>query len=282
MDGSTERRDRIIDATMRLLADRPFEEVTVRAIAAEADVSLAALHAEFPTRGHIIAAFSRRIDDEVLAADTSDMADEAPRDRLFDVLMSRLDALRPYRAGIRSLGRAAQRDPALALALNAIAAESMGWMLAAARISAPGWRGRLAVQGLTVAFARVLRVFVTDDDPGLPRTMAKLDGELKEAERNHARFARVFGRAVRQDGAAPLAEPAAAAPDEPPSAPPAAPTRTPPTADAMPPSSAAPAAGQPGAALAAAEGSTPVAGSEAGAARPPRRRASPRRSDKAG
>lgn len=194
----SETGDRIIDATMRLLSDRPFEEVTLSAIADEAGVSLATLAAHFPTRGHILDAFARRIDREVLARDFSDMADQKGRDRLFDVLMSRLDSLAPYRAALKSLMMAVRRDPALALGLNAIAVRSAVWMMAAAGMAPTGWRGRLVSQGLAVSFARVLRTFVDEDDPGLPRTMAALDRELREAEERHRRFVRFFGEAVRE------------------------------------------------------------------------------------
>lgn len=194
----SETGDRIIDATMRLLADHPFEAVTLQAIADEAGVGLAVLAAHFPTRGHILDAFARRIDAEVLSRDVSDMADETARDRLFDVLMARLDALSPYKAALKSLMRAVRRDPALAVGLNAIAVRSATWMLAAAGIAPTGWRGRLVTQGLAVSFARVLRVFVNEDDPGLPRTMAALDKELREAEDRYRRFSRFLGDGVRE------------------------------------------------------------------------------------
>ncbi|MEM8853713.1 MAG: TetR/AcrR family transcriptional regulator [Pseudomonadota bacterium] len=197
-------RDQIIDATFDLLADRPFHEVTTVAIARHAGISLAVLAAHFPTRGHIIDAFARRIDQEVLAVDTSDMADEAPRERLFDVLMRRIDALSPYRAALASLMRAARRDLAVAAYFNGIEVRSQSWMLAAAEIDATGWRGRLAIQGLAVAFARVLRTFVKEDDPGMPRTMAALDKALRELESQHARFARVFGDAIHAGRAEPM------------------------------------------------------------------------------
>ena len=217
--------DTIIDATMALVAERPFADVTVVDIARAAGVSLAELNAHFSTRHAILAAFSRRIDGIVLAADMSDMADESPRDRLFDVLMTRLDALRPYRAALQSLLRSARRDPELALSLNAAALRSQAWMLAAAGVTPKGWRGRLAVQSLVAAFAKVLRTFLAEDDVGLPRTMASLDQELKTLEARHDRLARFFGGALRterqaEEAATPFASAAAPAPPEPEPAPP--------------------------------------------------------------
>ena len=111
------------------------------------------------------------------------MTDESPRERLFDVLMRRLEALAPYKQAVRSLMCSARRNPGLALALNAMAVRSQRWMLEAAGIGASGPRGALRAQGAALTFARVLAVWFDDDEPGLDRTMAALDRGLASAER---------------------------------------------------------------------------------------------------
>jgi hypothetical protein len=119
----------------------------------------------------------------VLAEGDADMADEPPRERLFDVLMRRLEALAPHRAAIRSLMRSARRHPSLALAFNGLAVKSQRWMLTAANIDAAGPRGIVRAQGLALLFAGVLRTFVADEDEGLARTMAALDRALSRGQR---------------------------------------------------------------------------------------------------
>jgi AcrR family transcriptional regulator len=184
-------RNRIVDALMALAAERPWEEVTLAALAERAGVSLSALRAAYDGRLAILADFVRRIDEKVLAGIDPDVAEEAPRERLFDVLFSRFEALGPYKPAIRNLRTAARRDPALALALNGIVVPSMGWMLAAAGIPATGGRGLIRAQGLAFAWARASRVWVEDADPGLARTMAALDRELRRAERTAMRLDRL-------------------------------------------------------------------------------------------
>jgi hypothetical protein len=56
-------------------------------------------------------------------------------------------------------------------------------MMTAAEIGANGPKGVVRAQGLSLLFARVLCVWVKDDDPGLARTMAALDRELARGER---------------------------------------------------------------------------------------------------
>jgi AcrR family transcriptional regulator len=175
-------RARIIDAFMALLTEKPFEEIGLGEIASRAEASLGELRNNFGSSFAILAAKVKEIDCAVLAAGDDDMADEPPRERLFDVLMRRLDALEPHKAAIRSLSGSAMRNPALALALNRMAVRSQQWMLAAAGISAAGTRGLVRAQGLAVLFAPVLRTWIGDDDPGHARTMAALDRALARGE----------------------------------------------------------------------------------------------------
>jgi AcrR family transcriptional regulator len=176
-------RDKIIAALLTLLAEHPFERIGMAEIATEAGVTLEALRGEFNSTLAILAAHIKAVDRAVLAADFSDMAEEPPRERLFDVLMRRLEIMAPHREAVRSLLRSARRNPPLALAFNAAAVRSQQWMLTAAGIGASGPRGILRAQGLALLFSTVLRTWVRDDDAGLARTMAALDRALGRGQR---------------------------------------------------------------------------------------------------
>ena len=57
-------------------------------------------------------------------------------------------------------------------------------MLEAAGIEVEdGAAGAIKLQGLALAWARIVGVWLEDDDPGLSRTMAELDRELTRGER---------------------------------------------------------------------------------------------------
>ena len=176
-------RDRIIDAFMALLAEKPVEQIGLAEIAKGARVSLSDLRGAFDSPLAILAAYVKQIDRAVLAGDDADMAEEPPRERLFDVLMRRIELLAPHKAAVRSLMRSAVRNPGLALALQGLGLRSQQWMLTAADIGAAGPRGFLRAQGLALLFASVLRTWVDDDDPGLARTMAALDRALARGQR---------------------------------------------------------------------------------------------------
>jgi AcrR family transcriptional regulator len=176
-------RDKIIAAFLGLLAEKRIEQIGLAEIAETAGVTLAQLRGEFPSALAILAAHIKAIDRAVLAEDFSDMDEEPPRERLFDVLMRRLELLMPHREAIRSLVRSATRNPPLAVALNGLAVRSQQWMLTAAGISASGPGGTVRAQGLALLFASVLRTWINDDDQGLARTMAALDRALARGQR---------------------------------------------------------------------------------------------------
>jgi AcrR family transcriptional regulator len=176
-------REKIVAALLALLAEQPIEKVGLADIATRAGVTLATLRGEFGSKIAILAAWLKDIDRNVLAGGDADVAEEPARERLFDMLMRRLEALAPQRDAVRSLLRSARRDPGLALVLNRLAVNSSQWMLAAAGIPATGSRGMLRAQGLALLYAGVLRTFVHDDDAGLARTMAALDRALARGQR---------------------------------------------------------------------------------------------------
>lgn len=171
-------RNAIIDALLDLAGERSWEDIAISDVAARANVSLAAFRDCFPSKGAVLAGFARRTDRIVLDAVGDELVGEPAKDRLFDILMRRLDVLTPYKLGLESIYDWARRDPLAAAALNRVVINSMRFMLEAAGIESEGPVGALKLQGLALAWARVLRVWFYDDDPGLASTMAELDREL--------------------------------------------------------------------------------------------------------
>ncbi|WP_018183705.1 hypothetical protein [Kaistia granuli] len=174
--------ERITDAFLALLAEKPFADIGLGDIAARAEVSLGELRTAYDGKISILANFTRRIDRAVLDAADAPSPEETARDRLFDLIMKRLDTLAPYRAAVGHLADSARRDPGLALCLNQLGLDSARYMLAAANVSTGGLRGAARAQGLVLMMTRILPVWRDDQDPDLSRTMAALDRALEQAE----------------------------------------------------------------------------------------------------
>jgi len=168
---------------MEVAASTGWRDARLADIAAAAGVSLADLHAHFASKAAILAAFSRRIDAEVLARDDPDIADQPARDRLFDVLMRRFDALAPHKAALRVIVRETATDPFAAAGAAVTLHRSMAWMLEAARLRGSGPGGLIRCKGLAAIYLATLRVWFDDDSEDMARTMAALDRRLNQVER---------------------------------------------------------------------------------------------------
>lgn len=186
----TTSKGRIIAAAMKAAGEAPWADVTLPDIAKAAEVSLVELRDAFASKGEILAAFVRAVDDEVLARVPAGTSEEAARDRLFEVVMSRFDLLAPYKAALKSIRAAWPVEPALMAAM----ASSQTWMLRAAGIPADGLEGQMRAAGLGAVYASVFRTWLEDDDPGLARTMAVLDRRLRRGERTLKTLDEIKGR----------------------------------------------------------------------------------------
>jgi len=167
--------EKAILAAMKLAAHKSWSSITLRDVADAAEVPLDELRKHIGSKRDILAGLMHMIDEGVLRrAQHVDLAQPA-HDRLFEVLMSRFDALEPYKSGLKAVAAEVPFDPLLASRVVA----SQSWMLVAAGINADRLGGGLKSAGLATIYAQVFRIWLADDDPGLARTMAALDRRLR-------------------------------------------------------------------------------------------------------
>jgi AcrR family transcriptional regulator len=178
IDESTPR-GRIVKAAMDLAAEMAWKDVTLLAIADRAGVKLTELRAEFDGKSAIVRGFVRDIDDTVLAHPPDRPEGQSHRDTIFEVVMSRFDALEPHKAALRSIRASGAFDATLARPLI----ESQRWMLNAAGVGTEGVRGGVRTLGLAAVYVQVFQVWLDDEDPGMAKTMAALDQQLRRGER---------------------------------------------------------------------------------------------------
>jgi len=176
------KRNRAIQAALELAAEGGWKAVTFPAIAGRTGLSLADLRREFICRTDILRAFHAEIDGEVLAKAKTATAEQSPRDRVFDMVMTRFEVMAPYKPALRRLSTDLCCHPAEAAQLLPSSLASQYWMLAGAGAKLNGPGAGLRVVGLASIYAKVFRVWLDDTSPGLDRTMAALDRRLKNGE----------------------------------------------------------------------------------------------------
>jgi ubiquinone biosynthesis protein COQ9 len=190
MTTAGDRENAIIEAALRLAARRSWRDVRLGDIAAEADLDLADLAQVASSKADIVRRFSRRTDRALLDSLKAQPVDGDAHDRLFEVVMRRLEILAPHRAALASILDAPAGHPTGWAMLAGSAATTQRWMLTAAGLEEDGPGGLVKQGGLACVYFRTLRVWLSDDDPGLARTMAALDRDLRDGAR-YLRWAEV-------------------------------------------------------------------------------------------
>ncbi|MDD2877858.1 MAG: TetR family transcriptional regulator [Acidiphilium sp.] len=176
---------RLVAAAFELAGQQGWRRVSVAAAARHGGLDLAKAREQFACTGMILARFGRDADMHALHGA---MTEGVVRDRLFDIVMRRIDFLQQHRDGVVALMRYAPSDPMLAVWLARANLASMGWMLEGAGVSARGVRGALRKRGLLAVWAWTLRAWLRDDSVDLAATMAALDNALMRADQVATQF----------------------------------------------------------------------------------------------
>ncbi len=172
-----------IDSLMALVADQGWKTVELPAVAQKAGISLATLRDLFPSKGAMLAGFGRMLDREVIEGANPDLIGEPAHERVFDLMMRRLDAMTPYKPALIEIRRAIRSDLVSAAALNQSGLNSWRYLLGSIDIPVEDELGMLKIQGAVVVFARTADTWLDDTDPSMAKTMATLDKELKNGGR---------------------------------------------------------------------------------------------------
>jgi AcrR family transcriptional regulator len=175
----------LVASAFSLAGEEGWRRLSVAEAARRAGLPLDRARARFPARSVLLLRFGRLADQAVLAEAGKD---GSPRDRLFDLLMRRLDVLQAHRAGVLALLRWLPAAPAAAALLAGANLCSMRWMLDGAGIDSHGLRGRLRVKGLLAVWLWGVRAWQADESEDLAAAMAALDQALGWAEQVEQRL----------------------------------------------------------------------------------------------
>lgn len=180
MAKKTHDADTVTSAALSLAEERGWRRIALADIAARAGMPLAELVEHFPSKGAILDAYVHGVDARMLTAETE--AGAPARDRLFDVVMRRFEAMAPHRRGLAAILRESGDDPWAVVCGSRRFLRSMALTLEAAGIPSSGLGGLVRLQGLCAIYLYTLRTFLRDDAADLGRTMAALDKALHRTE----------------------------------------------------------------------------------------------------
>src|SRR5512144_2960829 len=149
------KRSKAVKAALDLAEKKGWRDTSLSDIAQEGGLGLADLRAEFTCKSDILSAFQAKVDEEVLAKAKAAPEGQSPRDRLFDLIMTRFDVLAPYKGGLKRISAYLCCRPGEAASLACSTLASQYWMLAGAGAKLDSAGAALRVGGLTAIYARV-------------------------------------------------------------------------------------------------------------------------------
>jgi ubiquinone biosynthesis protein COQ9 len=169
------------EAALALCAEKSWVDVGLLSLCQEAGQSLSACAEAGITRLSVAEYLDQKLDRAMLEA-VADIDAEAPsRDRLFDVIMARFDAMQDQRAAWVSILEADAQEPAASFARAARRLRTAAWALEAIGISTDSLKAAARVMGLARRLRKIEALWLKDD-ADLSKTMAGLDQTLRESE----------------------------------------------------------------------------------------------------
>jgi len=114
---------------------------------------------------------------------------QSVRDRLFELIMRRFEAMEPHRKAVLSMEHGVDRDPTLLAVAHQRHVRCARWVLALAGLEADGVTGQARAQGLGVIIGQARAAWRGDDAGDFAKTMASLDKNLRRAEEMFGRWA---------------------------------------------------------------------------------------------
>ena len=170
----------LIGAVFAQAGEKGWPQVSIADAARKAGLPLVRARERFPGRAAMLLRFGRMADAAALA---DPPAEGTTRDRLFYLLMQRIDVMQTHRAGVLALMRTLPTDPPTALLLDMATRRSMRWMLDAAGVATGGLRGEARIRGLIGIWLWAMRAWSRDSSEDMSGTMSALDDALARAER---------------------------------------------------------------------------------------------------
>ncbi len=183
MARKTDIPGRVVEAALALVAKRKWCDITLADIAVEGDLTLAQVLGAAGGKTGILSEFARRIDAEVAKGTDLGDLEQPARERLFDVMMRRFDAMGGDREGLRGIVAGLRCDPVATACAAPLTLRSMAAMLECAGINSGGVFGLVRAKGLVAIYLATLKVWLDDESEDLGPTMAALDKRLAGAER---------------------------------------------------------------------------------------------------
>jgi len=172
----------LVTAAFDLIPGQGWAALSLSDVAEKADVPQDEMRRIFPCKSSLLAGMAAWVEARAQETPPAFEDEDTVRDRLFELMMERLDILADRRPAVAAILRDLPRAPLSALPAVPSLLRHVGGILEEAGVSSAPPAGPFRCKGLAGVWLATLAVWVDDDSPDSARTMAALDRNLRRVE----------------------------------------------------------------------------------------------------
>ncbi|MFQ3360556.1 MAG: hypothetical protein ACKVLI_04115 [Alphaproteobacteria bacterium] len=180
MSATKAKLNKIIKATLDLLRDHELDNITFLMISKKCTLDANDIKRYFLDIDSIIHAYFDDIDLRMIDSYSSNVTEETGKEIIFNIIMSRLDLLNENKISVKRLVKGKSN---LKISFFIRSTRIQKWILQEANIHSIGFERTINQYGLMYLYARIINVWLEDNDPMMSKTMAFLDKSLTNGEK---------------------------------------------------------------------------------------------------
>ena len=180
MSATKAKLNKIIKATLDLLRDHELDNITFLMISKKCTLDANDIKRYFLVIDSIIHAYFDDIDLRMIDSYSSNVTEETGKEIIFNIIMSRLDLLNENKISVKRLVKGKSN---LKISFFIRSTRIQKWILQEANIHSIGFERTINQYGLMYLYARIINVWLEDNDPMMSKTMAFLDKSLTNGEK---------------------------------------------------------------------------------------------------
>lgn len=170
----TELRTKLLEALLVCLEKSPWDAVSFEQLHAETGVPLVEIAQLYPDKCALLRDFMAEMDQKMLTLYRENAVEGPPQERLFEIMMCRIDVMTARKAAYRNLFVGAARDPLCAPTMLCARQVASLVMLEEAGYS-PGLVRETLFSALSL---QVLLTWLSDETEDMAKTLAAVDTAL--------------------------------------------------------------------------------------------------------
>ena len=171
-------KKRVEDIFLKLLLTKDFHEIEITEIQKKTKISSKKFFQMFKTKEDIIISFFRRIDQNLEKKIKKIGLGNNVKDNLFEICMTRIDLLRPYKKNLHNFYLSFQKKPNLFIKLYKSFFKSMENNLKLSRINLEPVKKNLKVFIFSFLYLSIIYEWFKDNSNNNQKVMASLDKRL--------------------------------------------------------------------------------------------------------